>query len=376
MNKKLIPLLLTISLIGCKTTEEAVTSGNKLNIDNHIEASNLIQLASYYELTPNHLLITNSGIDLVNSLELKSSEYGSAGALKNQVAEQLYKQAAELEPNNLNHKFSLAFAQVVNNKAEDAIETYDTILAIDSDNTDALSLKALYAHAVKKNKISSDNITKLQAVNVDSADLVTTLINTVDQISSQKVIDDYEQINLKSYKQPVIWIFGHALDADGTANSILNARLDMVIALAKKHPHSKIMVTGGVPKQGNTEARVMRETLAAAGIDASRVIIEDRSTDTVQNVTFGLPLLSEHKPDAVVLISSPFHLPRAASVFKMHALVNDFDVEVLTLASLDNDSNPYATYAPNKTMSDKDYLDIFRDTSRAVGFFAYPPIKQ
>lgn len=55
-------------------------------------------------------------------------------------------------------------------------------------------------------------------------------------------------------------------------------------------PH--ILVTGGLtPGDTRTEAAVMRDELAARAVPRSRILIEERATNTGENVAYSLPIL-------------------------------------------------------------------------------------
>ncbi|WP_052759389.1 YdcF family protein [Paenibacillus sp. DMB20] len=52
------------------------------------------------------------------------------------------------------------------------------------------------------------------------------------------------------------------------------------------YPNSIIVVTGGVPKNGVTEADNMTKWLVEHGVAESRILPENQSTDTVENALF------------------------------------------------------------------------------------------
>lgn len=91
----------------------------------------------------------------------------------------------------------------------------------------------------------------------------------------------------------------------------LNAAYDYLIA----HPEAICVVSGG---QGNgediTEAKCMFDDLTARGIEPERVWMEDRATNTQENIRFSLNLIEEKtgtRPSEIGLVSSEYHLYRA-----------------------------------------------------------------
>jgi uncharacterized SAM-binding protein YcdF (DUF218 family) len=67
----------------------------------------------------------------------------------------------------------------------------------------------------------------------------------------------------------------------------------------------------------------MAELASELGLDPDRVVREDRSTSTIENLTHSRALLTEVDAPTMVMVTEPFHLPRA--VMAAHRL--GIDVE-------------------------------------------------
>ncbi len=94
---------------------------------------------------------------------------------------------------------------------------------------------------------------------------------------------------------------------------LLSHRIESAADYLKAHPDARCIVSGG---QGSneqiSEAECMFRGLTARGIDASRILLEDRSTSTQENLEFSLALMRENGLEQPVLIvSNNFHLYRA-----------------------------------------------------------------
>jgi len=93
----------------------------------------------------------------------------------------------------------------------------------------------------------------------------------------------------------------------------------------KKYPHVQVIVSGGQGSdEDQTEASVMLEYLLNNGIEASRIIAEDRSTSTYENLLFSKELLPKETKH-VTIVSNDFHLKRA----KYLAETLDLEVDVV-----------------------------------------------
>ena len=87
-------------------------------------------------------------------------------------------------------------------------------------------------------------------------------------------------------------VLGAKVRKGGVPTRALQYRLDVAAVYAKAHPHVMIVVSGGQgADEDATEASVMKHYLVAQGIEPSRIIEEDRSTSTYENILFTRALL-------------------------------------------------------------------------------------
>ena len=98
---------------------------------------------------------------------------------------------------------------------------------------------------------------------------------------------------------------------------ILNQRITAAYNFLSTYPETKAILSGGQGKGENiSEALCMKNELIKKGIDESRLIIEDRSTSTEENLEFSKKILNELSPNTtkVTIISSDTHLYRASVI--------------------------------------------------------------
>lgn len=101
---------------------------------------------------------------------------------------------------------------------------------------------------------------------------------------------------------------------NGTVPSLmLRQRIDAAANYLKTYPDAACIVSGGMgPGEDITEAACMYNYLTAAGIDPVRILLEDKSTSTMENLRFSMALL---EPGATVaIVSNEFHLYRAGKM--------------------------------------------------------------
>lgn len=119
----------------------------------------------------------------------------------------------------------------------------------------------------------------------------------------------------KDFSKPAIVILGYGLNDNGTMRTILRRRVLTGLAVAQFFPQSPIIVTGGNPRSGRTEAGQMRNMLVLLGFPADRILVEDKANSTVQNARFAVPLAEQAGTSGIILVTSTTHQDRADGNF-------------------------------------------------------------
>ena len=119
----------------------------------------------------------------------------------------------------------------------------------------------------------------------------------------------------KDFSKPAIVILGYGLKPDGTMRLILHTRVLAGLAVAQLFPQAPIIVTGGNPRNGNTEAEQMGKMLRLYGTPRERIILEERASSTVQNAAFSVPLAKKAGTSGIILVTSSSHQDRADGNF-------------------------------------------------------------
>ncbi|MEV0355332.1 YdcF family protein [Nocardia sp. NPDC050697] len=115
--------------------------------------------------------------------------------------------------------------------------------------------------------------------------------------------------------ETAVVVLGYGLLPDGTMRPELVHRLQAGYVQALLAPASPIVVTGGNPQQGVTEAAAMADWLIAHGIAPERVHIESEAGSTVQNAEFTARILRDIGARDAVVVTSADHIARARLIF-------------------------------------------------------------
>ena len=98
-------------------------------------------------------------------------------------------------------------------------------------------------------------------------------------------------------------------------------RVMHALSLAQQHPQLKIIISGGGARSDHnthytSETDITHSWMIAAGIRADRIIIEDRSRNTMENALFSLKAANPDDNTRWLLVTSAFHMPRAMAAFE------------------------------------------------------------
>ena len=110
-------------------------------------------------------------------------------------------------------------------------------------------------------------------------------------------------------------ILGAQMKESGPSD-VLQRRLDRALEYLQVNPGTMVVVSGG---QGSnepvSEAQGMRDYLVARGIAEERILMEDASTDTWENLDYSSKLIDKSE-DSVVIVTNNFHVFRAVFIAK------------------------------------------------------------
>lgn len=145
-----------------------------------------------------------------------------------------------------------------------------------------------------------------------------------------------------------IIVLGAQVKDDGPS-VVLRYRLDAAIEYLNVNPKTKCIVSGG---QGSneriSEAEGMAEYLLKNGIEKSRIILEDKSKNTVENIK-NSKMLMEKSYESVGIVTNNFHVFRAVHIAKTQGLQG-----VCGIAAKSS-----ALYLPNNVL--RECLGILKD---------------
>jgi tetratricopeptide (TPR) repeat protein len=286
---------------------------------------------------------------------------------KYDVVEAAFKEASTLAPERLDFQYAVASTQIIQKKVDEAQATFQGILQKDPTAFDAQSWLEAIARIRGDDTGATLAHQALAGLDREKAEAYRKRFVRAEQIIAEKPNFDVPTLPGKV----MVVALGYALADDGTAQQTLLDRLEVTLKVAQANPTALVMVSGGVPKKGVTEGDIMSKWLVDKGISRDRIIIEDKSKDTIGNVINAANLLVRHEADTVILVTSSSHMRRARTVMEDALKQRDLPTAVVPLNALDAPSVEEA----EKVGADE-RLVIYRDLMRISGVWAYPGLQQ
>jgi len=114
-------------------------------------------------------------------------------------------------------------------------------------------------------------------------------------------------------------VLGAQVRPEGPSKT-LKLRLDKAAEYALQNPETILILSGGQGEgEPEPEARAMERYLLAQGVPPEQMILEDRSTSTLENLAYSRPLMKKQSAKVGILTSN-FHMYRARKIAEKQGL--------------------------------------------------------
>jgi len=130
------------------------------------------------------------------------------------------------------------------------------------------------------------------------------------------VINQYGNSNTVTKADAAI-VLGAALWND-VPSPALRERLELASKLVENHTVDKLILSGGLGSNGSTktEAEGMRDYLLAKGIQADKLLLEDKAVNTYENLLFSAAIAKEQGLSGIIIVTHDYHAARALDIAK------------------------------------------------------------
>ncbi|MCX8523173.1 YdcF family protein [Chryseobacterium formosus] len=111
-------------------------------------------------------------------------------------------------------------------------------------------------------------------------------------------------------------ILGNKVNEDGTLSERLEKRLETGAELYKNHRIKKIIVSGGLGKEGYYEGSKMKEYLISKNIPDSVIIVDNKGDNTRLTIDNTLEIQKKYGFKSLIVVSQYFHVTRTKKLFR------------------------------------------------------------
>lgn len=115
-------------------------------------------------------------------------------------------------------------------------------------------------------------------------------------------------------------IFGNKVNPDGTLSERLMKRCDKGVELYKDSLIARIVVSGGLGKEGYEEGTKMYEYLLSKGVPPAKILIDNNGNTTEATVTNVKKM--NLNPHSITVITQYYHVSRAKLAFRKAGFKN------------------------------------------------------
>lgn len=127
------------------------------------------------------------------------------------------------------------------------------------------------------------------------------------------------QFNHPRYRQDYIIALGAGLIDGERVTPLLARRIDTAISfyrrqLARTQKEAKLLMSGGQgPDEKISEAQAMKNYALSQGVPEEDILLEDKSTNTLENMRFSKAIMEQHSPEGyqAIFTSNNYHIFRA-----------------------------------------------------------------
>jgi uncharacterized SAM-binding protein YcdF (DUF218 family) len=151
--------------------------------------------------------------------------------------------------------------------------------------------------------------------------LILFLVLTAFYVMLYTIVSSFDEVDPDQKKRDAAIILGAAL-WDNKPSPALIERLEMAYTLYANHKVEYLILSGGLGDGGNriSEAEAMKRYLMAKGVPQDRLILEDKSHNTKENLQNTAVLLKKHSFHSLYLVTHDYHMARAMAYAKKAGL--------------------------------------------------------
>lgn len=117
-------------------------------------------------------------------------------------------------------------------------------------------------------------------------------------------------------------ILGSKVNENGTLSERLTKRMESGLELYNSHRVKKLIVSGGLGKEGFYEGSKMKEFLIQNNVPDSIIVVDNHGDNTIATVDNALKLQDSLHYKSILVVSQYFHVTRTKMLFRERGFKN------------------------------------------------------
>lgn len=126
----------------------------------------------------------------------------------------------------------------------------------------------------------------------------------------------------KNIQADIAVVLGNKVNEDGTLSKRLEKRMECGLSLYRSGRVKKIVVSGGLGKEGFYEGDKMKDYLIKNKVPDSIIVVDNFGNNTFATVNNTLKLKDSLKFNSIIVVSQYFHLTRTKMLFRKQGFEN------------------------------------------------------
>lgn len=109
-----------------------------------------------------------------------------------------------------------------------------------------------------------------------------------------------------------------------TPSHMLRTRIDAAYEYLSENPNAVAVLSGGQgPREDISEARAIYNSLTSSGISPDRLYLEEKSSDTDENIRYSMEVIKENNLSTdIAIVTDAFHEMRASIIARKNGVSN------------------------------------------------------
>ncbi len=121
-------------------------------------------------------------------------------------------------------------------------------------------------------------------------------------------------------------VLGNRVQQNGQPSPVLKSRLDTVLTLYRVGTVKKVIVSGGIGREGFDEAKVMQNYLTEQGVPVENILADHEGNNTFLTAQHTQQLMRQEQLHSIIIVTHYYHISRVRLALERFGVRNIYAV--------------------------------------------------